>query len=108
MSHAEEMGAAQAELQRAVQRCAALQSELDLRAAPEEVAALRARIETLRHLVDAQEEAEGACTLLPHCDTTSHCKVLGAGVVSPICCRSLFQMVPSAWKCNVMAGISSD
>ncbi|KAK9906857.1 hypothetical protein WJX75_009234 [Coccomyxa subellipsoidea] len=59
VGHAEEMGAAQAELQRALQRCAALQSELDLRAAPEEVAALRARIETLRHLVDAQEEAEG-------------------------------------------------
>ena len=36
------------------------QAELDLRAGPEEVAALHARIEALRHLVDAQEEAEGA------------------------------------------------
>ncbi len=36
------------------------QAELDSRVGPEEVAALRARIEALRHLVDAQEEAEGA------------------------------------------------
>lgn len=91
MSHAEEMGAAQAELQRAVQRCAALQSELGLRAAPEEVAALRARIETLRHLVDAQEEAEGACALLPHCDimVTGRClQYMELLFASPMCCRS--------------------
>lgn len=58
--HAEEMAEVQSQLDSAVARCAAMQEELDSRAAPEEVAALRARIETLRHLVDAQEEAEGA------------------------------------------------
>ncbi|EIE24379.1 hypothetical protein COCSUDRAFT_83683 [Coccomyxa subellipsoidea C-169] len=58
-SHAEEMGLAQVELQRAVQQCAALQADLDSRAAPDEVAALHARIETLRHLVDVHEETEG-------------------------------------------------
>ncbi|BDA46198.1 probable protein CASP [Coccomyxa sp. Obi] len=58
--HAEEIAAAHADLQRAATRCTELQAELDSRAGPEEVAALRARIEALRHLVDAQEEAEGA------------------------------------------------
>ena len=67
-SHAEEMGLAQVELQRAVQQCAALQADLDSRAAPDEVAALHARIETLRHLVDVQEEIEGARQPPPHDD----------------------------------------
>ncbi len=62
------MGLAQVELQRAVQQCAALQADLDSRAAPDEVAALHARIETLRHLVDVQEETEGARQPPPHDD----------------------------------------
>ncbi len=59
-AHAEEMAEVQSQLDSAVARCASMQEELDSQTAPEEVAALRARIETLRHLVDAQEEAEGA------------------------------------------------